>query len=195
MESPQVHESLRNPPATLPLAERVNFQSVFEGLFVKALGPVSPLVKQELKAVGVDLDRLQAAYPHTVLFAALDVASRHWFPGEPVQSAYLKLGLRNVEGFFETPMGRPLLALLKLMGVKRTLGRMRTNLRSANNYADAKLAEVSATEFQLWVNEPGDFRFFTQGVIQGGVRLTGAPNGVVTVIDTNELGTVYQIKL
>ena len=179
----------------MPIAERVNFQSLFEGLFVKALGPVPPAVKQELKAVGVDVDRLQAAYPQVVLIAALDVASRHWFPGETVESAYNKLGLRNIEGFFETLMGRPILALLKLMGLKRTLGRMRTNFRSANNYAETKLAEVSPTEFQLWVNEPGEFRFYTQGVIQGGVRVTGGPNGVVTVIDTNEFGTVYQIKL
>ena len=42
-------------------------------------------------------------------------------------------------------MGRPMLVLLSLMGLKRT---MRMNFRSANSYAETKLAEVSPTEFQ-----------------------------------------------
>jgi hypothetical protein len=80
----EVHPTLRAAPPTLPLGERVNFASVFEGL-AKAFG--ASTVRDDFKTLGVDLDHLQAA------------------------------------------------ALLRLLGPRRAAARMKSNFRSANNYA------------------------------------------------------------
>lgn len=195
-EPAAVHESLRNQPATMPLAERVNFQSVFEGLFLTAFrDELTPELRQQLRSAGLDLNDLKAAYPHSVFLDSLKLAAAAWFPTEPVSTAYVKLGERNIEGFFQTFLGRPLLVLLKVLGPRRTLGRMRANFRSANNDVESKLVELSPTEFQLWMNEAGDIRYFIQGVVQRGVTMAGAPQLVMDVLSTDANGTVFRVRL
>jgi uncharacterized protein (TIGR02265 family) len=193
--SPTLHESLRNLSPLVELKDRVNFLSVFEGLFLKGFGDrLTPAVRADLLAIGLDLDRLQSAYPHTVFLASLAVGAKHFFPNDPIPEAYAKLGARNMEGFFETFLGKPMLAMLKLVGPRRTLLRMRTNFRSANNYVESKVVEVSATEFQLWLNEPGDIRFFIQGVMRRGLELAGAKSLSLEVLASDAAGTVYHVK-
>lgn len=196
MSTSAVHESLRDAPATLPMAERVNFASVFEGLFNTAFkSQVTPGLRAELKLMGLDLDLLQAAYPHDVFVKAVAAGANAWFQGEPPEVAWFKVGQRNLEGFYETFLGKPLFALLRVLGPKRTLGRMKANFRSANNYTDSKLVELAPGELQLWINEVGNTRHFVRGVMFRGLQLAGSPNVKFDELSTDERGTVYRVLI
>jgi uncharacterized protein (TIGR02265 family) len=107
----------------------------------------------------------------------------------------LQAGVRNIEGFFETFLGTPMLALLRLLGPKRTLGRMQKNVSSANNYTETVLVELGDGRFQMWVNEPKDMRHFMHGVMQRGVQLAGAEAVRFIVLDVDGDGTVFEITL
>ena len=197
MTTSLVHESLRHPPAwAVPMADRVNFQTVFEGLFLTAFKDrVTPELREQLKRIGLNLDKLQTAYPHSVFLAAVAAGAQTWFPGEPSESAWFKVGVRNLDGFYETFLGKPLFALLRVLGPRRTIGRMKANFRSANNYTESKLVELSPTEVQLWMNETGDTRHFIRGVMFRGLQLAGAPNVKIEELSSDERGTVYRFLL
>ncbi|MFT3713543.1 MAG: DUF2378 family protein [Archangium sp.] len=196
MSSSLVHPSLRDAPLTLPVAERVNFASVFEGLFNTAFkNQVTPELRDELRAMGLDLTLLNAAYPHEIFLKAVAAGAKAWFPGEPPEESWFKVGQRNLEGFYETFLGKPLFALLRVMGPKRTLGRMKANFRSANNYTDSKLVEVGPGELQLWINEMGNTRHFVRGVMFRGLQLAGSPNVKFDELSTDERGTVYRVLI
>ena len=190
MPSSEVHPTLRVAPPTLPLGERVNFASVFEGL-AKAFGAAQ--VRDEFKALGVDLDHLQAAYPHSVFIDAVAVLAKKFFPQLPPDEAWFQVGVRNLEGFYDTLLGRPLFALLRLMGPRRAAARMKSNFRSANNYSESKLVEVAPRELQLWMNDTGLVRSFIAGVMHRGLQMAGADGIRVEALATDEAGTVYRI--
>ncbi|MFO0598725.1 MAG: DUF2378 family protein [Myxococcaceae bacterium] len=196
MGATPVHPELQSMPASMPLAQRVNFKSVFEGLFTTAYADqLTPELKAKLKDLGVDLDALQPAYPHQVFLAAVSAAAAAWYPTEPADQAWFKIGVRNLEGFYATFLGRPLFALLKVLGPRRTAARMSRNFRSANNYSESKLVEVGPSELQLWLNDVGDTRHFIRGVMFRGLQLAGAPQVRVEELATDANGTVFGVRL
>lgn len=194
MASSIIHESLRTPPpASVAFADRVNFQSVFEGLFLAAFKDrLTPELRAKLSSLGLNLDSLQTAYPHSVFLGAVAAGAEAWFPGEPPEVSWFKVGVRNLDGFYETFLGKPLFALLRVLGPRRTIGRMKANFRSANNYVESKMVEVGPNEVQMWMNEPGNTRHFIRGVMHRGLQLAGAPNVQVEILSTDDAGTVFR---
>jgi len=78
---------------------------VFQGLFVRALPP-EPAFHADLKALGVDVERLLPQYPLRVWREAIAVARRHFFPAQTQQQADRLLGRLFVQGFQDTMVGR-----------------------------------------------------------------------------------------
>lgn len=194
MPSSEVHPSLRNLPMTTPPAERVTFDSAFDGLFNKAFAKdLTPEIRAELKKRGVDLEHLQPAYPFAVFRDAVDLAAKTWFPQLPAEEAWFQVGVRNLEGFYDTFIGKPMFALLRLIGPRRTAARMKANFRNANNYSESKLVDIGPNELQLWMNDSGETRFFVAGVMFRGLQLAGAANVKIDELATDENGTVYRI--
>jgi len=87
-------------PSSLHIAGKM-----FEGLFVRALPP-EPGFHADLKALGVDVERLLPQYPLRVWREAMAVARRHFFPGQTQQQAERLLGRLFVQGFQDTMAGR-----------------------------------------------------------------------------------------
>mgnify|MGYP002139691171 CR=1 FL=1 len=73
------------------------------GLYLRALrdglfpGPGGdPELRAELRALGLDLTLLNAAYPHEVFQKAVAAGAKAWFPGEPPEESWFKVGQLDI---------------------------------------------------------------------------------------------------
>lgn len=105
------------------MANVIALQSMFEGLYVRALQPEGEF-KARLRDKGFDLDRQRLSYPISVWHDCLDVTSSVLYPGEPRAVAWQGIGVRFVEGYFNTLVGRMISAMLPFMDAKRFMGRV-----------------------------------------------------------------------
>jgi uncharacterized protein (TIGR02265 family) len=100
-------------------------QSLFEGLFVHSLGakPGTPLA-EALRRAGYDLTRQEASYPRHVWKASLEAAAREVYPHLTLEEGMRDLGVRFLEGFFQTMAGRAVSLLAPMLGPEGVLKRM-----------------------------------------------------------------------
>ena len=156
--------------------ELLVYEQTVEGLFVRALGSrLTPECRARLTEAGLDVTRkLKPAYSFQSWMTFIRIAAEELYPGMPLPEATFKLGEAHVEGFRETMMGRAVISLLRVLGPKRTVLRATQNFRAGNNYTETRVTELAPHQFELWMNEVGDFPEFTAGIIHAGVRMSGA---------------------
>ncbi|MCP3064660.1 DUF2378 family protein [Myxococcus sp. K38C18041901] len=175
------------------MPEKLVFEHTFEGLFVRGLaGRVTPVLQDRLREVGLDLKKLRPAYDFDVWCSAVRVAALGLHPDVTPEEGYALLGERMVDGYRETAMGRALFSVIQLLGPRRGVGRAQQMFRSGNNYTEARIEDVSSTEVDLWMNEAGPIRYFTQGALRAGLRATGAVQPLVTVRDFTPADVTYR---
>ncbi|MDP1821650.1 MAG: DUF2378 family protein [Archangium sp.] len=176
-------------------AEEVIFSDAVEGLFLKGLGErVTPELREELKAVGLDLTRpLLPAYPRTVWNAAIPLAAAHAWPQLDIAEAHVLLGRTIIDGFKLTLLGKALAGMAKVLGPMRTLGRMRSNLRTGGNYNEVTLTPEGPTLVRFWINEPYLHPGYVKGLLQGSLEISGARNSTVDVVSVDDRGTLYRV--
>jgi uncharacterized protein (TIGR02265 family) len=97
-------------------------------------------------------------------------------------------------GYRETMVGGAVFGMLKLLGPKRMLLRTQKNFRSGNNYTDVRFTEVGPTVMDMWMNEPGPLRHFSAGIIEAGMRFSGAPETRVEVRAFDDASVTYRIS-
>lgn len=158
------------------MSDKVVFEQTIEGLFLRGLGSrVTPALKGQLKAAGLDLDqKLLPAYPFAVWMKTLELTAAALYPGEPLERAMFQVGEAFLDGYRETFLGRAVLGMMRVLGPRRTLLRATQNFRSGNNYTETRITEVGAAVIDLWMNEVGPYPTFTSGVIHAGLVVAGA---------------------
>jgi uncharacterized protein (TIGR02265 family) len=156
--------------------ELLVYEQTVEGLFIRALGNrLTPECRARLSQAGLDVTRkLKPAYPFQSWMTFIRIAAEELYPGMPLAEATFKLGEAHLEGFRETMLGRAVISLLRVIGPKRALLRATQNFRAGNNYTESRVTELGPHQFELWMNEVGEFPEFTAGIIYAGVRLAGA---------------------
>ena len=176
-------------------SEKLVFEQAVEGLFVRALAKKMTLrCLDRLTQAGINLNKpLLPAYPAETWFRAQVIAAEELFSGDSINLAMRRLGEQFVEGFRETLMGRAVLALLKVIGPKAGLTRAARNFRSANNYTESRLTELTPTSFELWMNESGPNPYFYLGVITGGLRAAGVAEPIVEVGEFDGHACTYRV--
>ncbi|QDE66114.1 hypothetical protein BHS09_03365 [Myxococcus xanthus] len=177
------------------MPEKLVFEHTLEGLFVRGLGArVTPVLRERLREVGVDLERkLQPAYSFETWCSAVRVAARELHPDVPDDVGYALLGERMVDGYRETVLGRAAFGVIQLLGPRRCVSRARQMFRSGNNYTETRLDDVSPSEVDLWMNEAGAIRYFTQGALRAGLRAVGALHAEVQVRAFTDEGVTYRL--
>jgi uncharacterized protein (TIGR02265 family) len=115
--------------------------AMFEGLFVRALGvDPSSAFATELRAAGFDVNDVRPVYPIEVWVACVDVAWRNLDPQSSRDEAWVELGRRFADGYFETFVGRAIATSLPLMSVPRFVERIpwfvRTGLGGSSSEVD-----------------------------------------------------------
>lgn len=164
------------------MSEPVLFAQTMEAV-ERALGPLlTEAEKDRFAALGVDVRRaLDPAYPLPVWLAVNAHAASLVAPGQPSDVQQETLGRRFIDGYDQTLLGSAMLALLKVVGPRRTLERMTRNFRSGNNYTETRLEAVGPTEYRLHFNLVHQPTFY-RGMLAEALRRTGARDLTVDVV-------------
>ncbi len=172
------------------------FEQTIEGLFLKGLGSsVTPDLKARLKAAGLDLDaKLEPAYSMAQWTTFITIAAQLLHSDVDLPKGLHRLGETLLAGFFEGGVGKALSALVRIIGPRQTLMRMKRNLRSGNNYSESEVTEIAPGEYRLWVNEPGVTRYITQGILQAGLAIAGAKGLTVSVEQFDDESVTYLVR-
>jgi uncharacterized protein (TIGR02265 family) len=166
--------------------------SAFQGLFVRALPP-EPDFHADLKAVGVDVEKLLPQYPVTVWLEALAVARRHFFPGHTVQQADWQLGRLFTQGFLNTMVGRAMGVMLPMLGPARLLDRVERNFAMARPDVRVTVQVVGETERLLLFKDVAPQPDFSGGVIEAGQERARV-QAQVTVEDRQATSFVLRVR-
>lgn len=176
--------------------DRVIFESVFEGLFHRALqDQMTPALEKRLKdEAKVDVKALEPAYPAEAWLKTVTIVAQELHPGAPLPLALEQVGETVARGFFQTLIGKALIGVLTLIGPRRTLARTERNLRNGNNYTETSLVERAPNHFELTVNEPSELRHVLTGIVSGGIARAGAKNAKVAIVRTDATTTTYDVR-
>ena len=167
------------------------FNHTIQGLFSRTFPDgVPPALKEQLRAVGVDLDKpLLPAYPTETWGRCIELGARAAFPEERREVAWRRMGERMIDGYQDSMIGRAMFSMLQVLGPRRMLQRAQKNFRTGNNYTEVRFSDVSPTELELWFNETDDvLRHFTVGLVLAGMRAGGAREPQVRLYGTDAGG-------
>jgi uncharacterized protein (TIGR02265 family) len=176
---------------------RVVYDVAVESMFQRVLkGRITPRLQQRLKEAGVDLgQKLKPSYPRDVWQRCLNLVMEELYAGVPADEAWGELGERFIESFRESLLGPAMLGVLRLLGPKRALARLTQSFSYGNNYNQAKLTEVSATEFLLWVNEAGISPHFMAGMVRALLNVIGVTRHTVEIAGFDGHACTYRVRL
>ncbi|MFN7133736.1 MAG: DUF2378 family protein, partial [Myxococcales bacterium] len=133
--------------------EQLVFGHNFEGLYLRGLASrLTPELRKELLKLGVDLNRLLPGYPVEIWMAGLRLTARMLHQGLPPHAAYQQLGQVFMRGYFETMLGKALLAILRVIGPERTFKRMTQNFRTGNNFNEVTSTVLAPGHAEMWIN-------------------------------------------
>lgn len=167
------------------------FNHTLQGLFARTFHQGVPAeLKAQLRSVGVDLDKpLLPAYPVQTWCRCVELSAPVAFPRERRELAWRKLGERMIDGYQDSMIGSAMFSMLRLLGPKRMLQRAQKNFRTGNNYSEVRITEVSPNVLDLWFNETDEpLRYFTSGLVLAGMRVGGAEEPQVDIVDKDAKG-------
>jgi uncharacterized protein (TIGR02265 family) len=178
---------------TTPASQHLVFDFGVESLF-RGLGDrVTPALKEKVRAQGIDLDRkLLPAYPKALWVAVVDTVARELAAGAPLADARRALGHAITAGFQETTLGKIMEPGVRLIGVRRMLGRLPKMLSMSNNFLKVAVIDVQPNVVRVEVNEAVPSAEFLTGVIEALCRYAGAKTCDVAVT-TEGLFTVFTV--
>lgn len=176
--------------------QRLVFASAVEGLFGKALqGKLTPALADELRRAGLDVSApWLPAYPYEVWEGWVGTVARVLLPEQTPQQAHRTLGEWFIDGYFDTVMGRALKQVVRVLGAKRTLGRMRHNFRSGNNFAESQMTELGPTHVQVRLNELRLLGHLSHGILYRGLWVTQPKTLAVDVVREDADGFTYDVR-
>jgi uncharacterized protein (TIGR02265 family) len=147
-------------------AESTIQQSLFEGLFVHSLGakPGTPLA-EALRRAGYDLTRQEASYPRSVWKKSLEAAAREVYPNLAPEAAMRELGVRFLEGFFQTLAGRAVALLAPMLGPEGVLKRMPRFFAMGSQGTGVTVHEEGKRAWRLEQQDRHPLPDFTAGLI------------------------------
>ncbi len=175
--------------------ERLWFSTVIEAIFLKGLsGKITPKLKADIKKVGIDLDKLAPASPVEQVYAACKLTMPALYPGMSESEAFHQLGVSSMRGYTETLLGKALIQILKLIGVRRSLLRMHTSMRSGNNYLETSSVVVAGNCIELTFSDVSKMPSFYQGIIEEGGRMAHAKNLRVSTLDSVPPAHTFRVE-
>jgi uncharacterized protein (TIGR02265 family) len=132
---------------------RVAFASLFESL-ERILAPVrDDTVDARLKELGIDFNRLLPAYPVETWYAGIELAMSRFEPSWTNEQRQNHFGVRLVETYGETLVGRAMYAMMRLIGPERSIVRATRSFRTAVNFLETSYVRHGPRDFELTMNE------------------------------------------
>ncbi len=167
------------------------FESLFHPEFCKG---VTPAMKEEFKAIGLDIDRkLLPGYPVETWAKTLEICAKHLYPSLPYEDAALELGRGAIDGFMHTIGGKAAFFAMRLIGVARSIERAARTYAVTSNYQQVKLTRLSATSFDFYLNENVAPPEFDMGIVGRTLEELGAKNSTVTLVSRDAEGFTMRL--
>lgn len=201
---------MRAMPLEQSRKEPVAFDQLMEGLVLHAMKDrLDTEAKRKLLKLGVDVDRpLLSAYPLSTLLGTLKLCSEIRFPDLPREEARFQLGIKTLEGFGSTTMGKALFGMARMWGPRRMLNHMTRVLQTGVNHARAQSRELPGGDMEVRVEVmpefvaaisplPGLDPHFVRGIITQLVEVCGTslPISLVTPVDPSGQSFTYRVPL
>ena len=180
-------------PAT---QRRLVFEHTVEGLFRFSLrSRLSSQAWNGLRAVGIDLSKpLLPAYSDETWKRALELTVADLYPMLPREEGWRRLGREVVNGMVHTVLGRAMVGVARLLGPLRSLRRLNNTLRSADNYVESRLTELSPTSCEVWINEVMGQPSYYQGILEACIALAGGQRARVRVVAREGTGARLHVE-
>lgn len=173
--------------------EKVVFGNSMEGLW-RALEPHTPAEAEAFKRAGVTQGKsFQPAYPLAAYIAILDACAKSRFAGQDPLEQYTSVGRLFFSGYEKTLVGQALMAVMRVIGPRRTLERMTRNFRTANNFSEAE-AEALATNHHRLVMKHVTHPGFYRGIILSGIERAGARAPQVEFLGRDGHAATYEVR-
>jgi uncharacterized protein (TIGR02265 family) len=178
------------------LQRRLVFEHTIEGLFRFSLrSRLSAPAWLALREAGLDLSKpLLPAYSYETWRRALEIAVADLYPSLSRAEGWRHLGRDVVNGMIHTLMGRAMVGVARLLGPLRSLRRFNNTLRSADNYVESRLTELSPTCCEVWINEVMEQPSYYQGVLEACLTLAGAREIQTRVVARDGRGAVIHVE-
>ena len=160
----------------MPMPEkRWEFGPSVHGLFVEVLGEdLGPWRRDRLRELGLDLDRpLLPAYPAEQYVACLRFVARELAPEVDEEEALRRLGRRAVLGLRRSMLGKPVISLFSMLGIRRTLRSLSPAYRTANNYIQVRVRELGPRCLEIEFSTVTGIPSFFEGTFLSGVEMLG----------------------
>ncbi|MFZ5440284.1 MAG: DUF2378 family protein [Myxococcota bacterium] len=151
-----------------------------ESLF-KGLGPrLTPQLKAEVRALGIDLDRkLLPAYPKELWVKVVDHVAQA-LDGGDLSASRRELGRAISRGFADSVLGKIMAPGVRLMGVRPVLQRLPRSLTMSNNFLKVTVSEVEPSCMRVELSEAVPSQEFLEGVIEMMVGYAGGRSCTIT---------------
>ncbi len=178
------------------MAEPLVFSQSFEALLraLGARGGVTTENKARFREIGVDYDgRLLPAYPLAVWVKPMELGSELVSPGAPQERRHFELGRLMVDSYGETLVGRALLAVMRVIGPRRTIERMTRNLRTTNNYTESSLEPMPDGRTKVWCSRVVSPAFY-RGMFTRTVEAAGGKDVKVEVLSADATGAAFAVE-
>jgi uncharacterized protein (TIGR02265 family) len=178
-----------------PGEPRLHFDSVVEGLWKRSLaGRLDASLLAALKKEGLDLSRpLDPAFPAEKMHVWVKLTARTLYPDVSEEVALRQLGAELFKGLTRTFVGKAMVAVMRVVGTRRSLERMQRNFRSGNNYINAHFRSLGKGLVELTLTDVNGLPAYYQGIVEEGGRTTGAADMDSTYTLDGKGGCTYRI--
>ena len=173
-------------------AEQLVFSSSMEGMW-RALQPPTPLEAAAFARAGITGKGFQAAYPLLQYTDLLDACGASRFGHLAPLEKFTKINQLFMKGYENTIIGQALMAVLRVLGPRRTLERMTRNFRTANNYTEVTVESFAANHHKVrvtHVTRPGLF----VGLLGSGCAIAGAKGLSILLLEHQAQVALYEVK-
>ncbi|RKH14443.1 DUF2378 family protein [Corallococcus sp. CA053C] len=178
------------------MSEEIVYRHAIEGLFLRSAGKrVTPELKQQLRAIGLDLDeKIPHHTPRRVFAEALRLTAAHLYPDVDAQEGYRRLGQGIITGMEYTLLGKALVSLWPIFGPDRVLSRMQESFATVNNYMKTQLITHGRANHTIKVSECNGNPGYLLGIIEAGLTRAGARNVHVEPFDFDGHACAYRVR-
>ena len=175
--------------------QRLWFSNSVEGLLVRGIGTrLTPALREKVRDEGINLERLEPAYPVERFVAACRAVIPTLYPDKTEAEAFYELGCSFLRGYSETLLGAAMVRMMKLIGPRRTLERMTKNFRTGGNYLDTRFVALTRSSVELWISDVTEMPDFYRGMIEEGARMISVKGLRVASMPSEPPSALFHIE-
>lgn len=173
--------------------DRFVFPSLIEG-YIKGMGPrFTEKARARLKAAGLDVNKMPPAIPALDMEKYTRIFGEEGWPDEPPLEQLRLLGFNAIRGWQTGMLGKAATAMLRLIGIERSITRLDRAFSTTNNFSKATSVLVNKNEALITVNEVQDIPSYWIGIFEAALELLGREGTVQLESQTGPVG-VFRVK-